>query len=367
MTMFTSDHELIISMERFSHMLKSVNCGETMKLAFKSNETFQYAIHAWNWTNEEEKNSFVMVANYAGCGEEQTRQPYYVYLVDFDISNLSAYLYANKTTWEEAAHTFHLDFGQIGGSNSPYNSNSTVSQSLNNVTSQPSISPRISKDDNLAGIDLTTNWSKDLFKTTIDGIGIGLSCIECGITGTIDILSRLEYGLKTPTVFTLKAQPKNVGMQMVVKLTAEGTLIGNWIWNDLLLSVPLLGGFNIPGILTFGPNLDINAGFDASALNGTAIIIAGSKATISDQAIAMINVSPLLYGQEGMKVDFSGWGPSITSVPLDINAQVEAEVEAHLQFSLQLSLELFSNYICCSLYIEANYLHRSRRRYSCSI
>jgi hypothetical protein len=68
-----------------------------------------------------------------------------------------------------------------------------------------------------------------------------------------------------------------------------------------------------------------------------------------------------------MKVDFSGWGPSITSVPLDINAQVEAEVEAHLQFSLQLSLELFSNYICCSLYIEANYLHRSRRRYSCSI
>jgi hypothetical protein len=367
MTMFTSDNEHVISLERFSYMLKSVNCSETIKLAFKSNETFQYAIHAWNWTNEEEKNNLIMIANYAGCGEEQVRQPYYVYHIDFDISNFTAYLYANKTTWEEAAHTFHLDFGQIGSSNSPYNSNSTVSQPLNNLTSQPSIFPRIKYDKKLAGIDLTYDWNKDLFNKTIGSIKIGLSCIECGITGMIDITSHIEYGFKKLTVFTVKAQPKHVGMDMVLELTAEGTLIRNLVWNNRLLSLPLFGGLRIPGILKFGPSLDIDAGFDASSLNATAVIIGGARAHISDDAIAMVDVAALLQRREGKKVDFSGWSPSITPVLLDITAEVEAVVKAYLQFSLVLSLQLFSNYISYSLYAEANHLYRTRRKCSCSI
>jgi hypothetical protein len=55
----------------------------------------------------------------------------------------------------------------------------------------------------------------------------------------------------------------------------------------------LAGGFDIPDVITFGPNLDIDAGFDAS--------------------------------------QFSGWGPSITLVPLDITAEVEVEANAYLQ------------------------------------
>jgi hypothetical protein len=46
--MFTRDNGLIISIKRFFYMLKSVNYSETIKLVFKSNKTFQYAIHAWN-------------------------------------------------------------------------------------------------------------------------------------------------------------------------------------------------------------------------------------------------------------------------------------------------------------------------------
>ena len=363
--MFTSDNERVISMERFSYMLESVNCSETIKLVFKSNKTFQYAIHAWNWINEEEKNSLIMIANYAGCGEEQVRQPYDVYYVGFDISNFTAYLYANKTTWEE--RTFHLNFGQIGGSNSPYNSNSTVSQPLNNLTIKPSIASRITLDREEAGLDLRQDWNKGLFKTTIRGIEIDLACINCGITGKIHVLSHVEFGPGTPTLFTIKAQPKDVGMHMVLKLTVEGTLAKNFVWNDRVLSIPIFGGFRIPHILTFGPSLDIDAGFDASALNGSAIVIAGAKARVSDDSIAMVNVTALIDKQIGNVIHFSGWSPSIKPVPLDITAEIEAELEAHLQFSLQLSLELFSNYISCSLYAEANHLYRNWRRYSCSI
>jgi hypothetical protein len=365
MTMFTSDNERVISMERFSYMLKSVNCSETIKLAFKSNETFQYAIHAWNWTNMEEKNSLIMIANYAGCGEEHVRQPYYVYYIGFDISNFTAYLYINKTTWEE--RTFHLDFGQIGGSNSPYNSNSTVSQPLNNLTSQPLIFPRITKDKKLAGIDLNQDWNKGLFKTTVSGIKIDLACIDCGITGKIEVFSHIEFGPWTPTLYTIKAQPTDVGMHMVLKLTVEGTLAKNFVWNDRILSIPIPGGFRIPYILKFGPSLDIDGGFDASALNGSAIIIVGARARVSDDAIAMVNITALMDKQIGNVIHFSGWSPTIKPVPLDITAEVEAELEAHLQFSLQLSLELFSNYISYSLYAEANHLYRNWRRYSYSI
>jgi hypothetical protein len=369
MTMFTGDNELVISMERFSHMLKSVNCGKTMKLTFKSNETFQYAIHAWNWTNEEEKNSFIMIANYKGCGKEGFRQPYCVHHVDYDMGNFTAYLYANETTWKEAAHTFHLDFGQIGGSNSPYYyGNSTTSQPLDNFTSKPSTIPRRATHDSQAGIDLTQNWNKGLFSTTIDGIQVGLSCIDCGITGKIEIAGHIKYGAAGVYVFTIKAQPKNVGMRMDLELTAEGKLIGNWVWNKHLLTLPLLGGFDIPGVLKFGPNLDIDAGFAASALNGTAIIRGGSKASISDNSIAMIDMLAVIYEDvEDLVWEFSGWSPSITPIPLDITAEVEAEANAYLQFSLQLSLDLFGNYDSCSSYTEANNLYKRRRKCSCSI
>ena len=368
MTMFTSDYKLVISMERFSHMLKSVNCGKTMKLTFKSNETFQYTIHAWNWVNEEEKNIFIMIANHKGCGDEGIRQPYYVYHVDYDIGNFTAYLSANKTTWKEAAHTSHLDFGQIGGSNSPYYGNSIVSQPLNNFTSKPSTISRRGTYDSWAGIDLTQNWNKGLFSTTIHGVQVGLSCIDCGITGQIEIAGHIEYGAAGVYVFTIKALPKNVGMRMNLKLTAEGTLIGNWVWNEHLLTLPLLGGFDIPGVIKFGPNLGIDAGFITSALNGTAIITGGSKASISDSSIAEIDVGAIVKENiENIIKQFSGWGPSITPIPLDITAEVEAEAKAYLQFSIQLSLDLFGNYDSCSLYAETNDLYRSRRKCSCSI
>jgi hypothetical protein len=352
MTMFTGDNELLISMERFSHMLKSVNCGKTMKLTFKSNETFQYAIHAWNWTNEEEKNSFIMIVNYKGCGKEGFRQPYYVHHVDYDMGNFTAYLYANKTTWKKAAHTFHLDFGQVGGSNSLFYSNSTMSQPLNNLTSKPSTIFHRATYEKQVGIDLTQNWNKGLFRTTIDGIQVGL----------------IEYSAAVVYVFTIDAQPKNVGMHMDLKLTAEGKLIGNWVWNKNLLTLPLLGGFDIPGILKLGPNLDIDAGFAASALNGSAIIRGGSKASISDNSIAKIDMLAVILGDvEDFVMKFSGWSPSITPIPLDITAEVEAEANAYLQFSLQLSFDLFSNYNSCSSYAEANNLYRRRRKCSCSI
>jgi hypothetical protein len=242
-----------------------------------------------------------------------------------------------------------------------------VSQPLNNLTIQPLIAPRITSDKKLAGIDLSRDWNKGLFKTRIHGMEIDVACIDCGITGKIDVLSHVEFGPGTPTLFTVRAQPKDVGMHMVLKLTAEGTLSRNYVWNDRVLSIPLFGGFRIPYVLKFGPSLDIDAGFDASALNGSAIIIAGAKARVSDDAIAMVNVTALMDKQIGHVVHFSGWSPSIKPVPLDITAEIEAEVEVHLQFSLQLSLELFSNYISCSLYAEANHLYRNWRRSSCSI
>jgi hypothetical protein len=155
---------------------------------------------------------------------------------------------------------------------------------------------------------------------------------------------------------------------MDLKLTAEGKLIGNWVWNKNLLTLPLLGGFDIPGILKLGPNLDIDAGFAASALNGSAIIRGGSKASISDNSIAKIDMLAVMLGDvEDFVEKFSGWSPSITPIPLDITAEVEAEANAYLQFSLQLSFDLFSNYNSCSLYAAANDLYRRRRKCSCSI
>jgi hypothetical protein len=99
-------------MERFAGELKSVDCSSNMMMTFISNSTFQTAIASWSWVNFNEKRTFILIANYAGCSPDNARQPWLVSDVDYDFSNLVAHLNATQKSWPEIAHTFSLDFGK---------------------------------------------------------------------------------------------------------------------------------------------------------------------------------------------------------------------------------------------------------------
>src|SRR5205814_2118567 len=90
MTLYAASGELIISMERFRGMLKSVQCSEHMVLAFNSDTSFQYAIHAWKWVNEADRNSFIIIADDPACAPRDQRRPFNISGIHYDEQKFTA-------------------------------------------------------------------------------------------------------------------------------------------------------------------------------------------------------------------------------------------------------------------------------------
>lgn len=65
-TLVMEDGRKLVSMERFEGLTKSVTCGEKMTLEFVDQKSFEYAIEAWGWVNEDADGQFVMIANHEG-------------------------------------------------------------------------------------------------------------------------------------------------------------------------------------------------------------------------------------------------------------------------------------------------------------
>ena len=83
MTLYAPDGLQIVMMERFETLTSKVDCkgddGE-MSLTFKSKAAFKHALKTWAFINKSAEKRFLLIANHAGCGPDDERQPYmYVY------------------------------------------------------------------------------------------------------------------------------------------------------------------------------------------------------------------------------------------------------------------------------------------------
>jgi hypothetical protein len=176
---YTKDDELVISMERFAHELKAVNCSQNMWLTFKSNDTFQYVMQTWNWVNVYGTRSFIMVANYPGCGVDSSREPWVVNNVRAYNSSLTIYLDATKKTWQEVLHTYDLDFGDF------VPPQSTKERRFLDVNFDKSFT-----------VDLSSQLPTELFKTTTpNNITLAVDCINCGTKGTLVFAGHISASL----------------------------------------------------------------------------------------------------------------------------------------------------------------------------
>lgn len=79
MTLYAPDGLPIVLMERFEGLTSSVDCkGDDgdMSLTFLSEKAYSYALKIWGYINEDNDKQFLLIANHAGCGPDDERQPY---------------------------------------------------------------------------------------------------------------------------------------------------------------------------------------------------------------------------------------------------------------------------------------------------
>jgi hypothetical protein len=307
------DTENILSLEKFYGMLISVDCTkEGVTLQFKDDETFAYAKRVWDWVNGADDHSFVMVAGAGDCGMNEHRQPFLVSKLAYDEDQNIAHLTADPKDWQAIAHTYNLTVGDL---------------------SMPEV-------DGLKARDVTKDLSLDVstsfpfsFKVTEDGLSSQLECSDCGTTGHVQFELKVSTVLFIPTGASMKLSPKSVSAKAQIKWTESGELTKSKTFKKTIVSIPL-ESITIPGgIVDIGPNLDIDVGFEISAISGSASISSGATVSLSDSAIVEIN---LLNPSENK---FSGWTPSVNPIPVTVDAKISGGIAIFAQPSLKLVAE----------------------------
>ena len=330
MTMFTADDELIISMERFAHVLKTVNCNESMTMSFQSNSSYQDAIKSWDWVNFSENRTFIMIANAPGCGAARSRQPWVVNWAEYDPTHLTVHLNATKKDWKEVAHTYNMDFGQY-------------------APTAPSNHTKRMSFDNSASLDLTAQAPAQFFTqlNIPNGISFSLTCTKCGTTGKLLMSGHIETSWFQMTNFTVKAVPQGVAANLNMKFSLAMTVPGTQFAPDpvTFFTIPL-DGFAIPGLLQLGPALTLGAGISITGAQGSASINAQISATIPDTAIAEYQLA------EPRGATFSGWEPQFSNGPIDISEALTASVDVFGRAEVGVSLEVLGTGIDIGLVLK---------------
>jgi hypothetical protein len=318
MTMFTGDEELIVSMERFAQELKAVNCSQNMMMSFKSNSSYQSAIQSWDWVNFNEQRTFIMIANYPGCGADNTRQPWVVSNVDYDPKHLIVHLNATKKEWTEVAHTYNLDFGQY--------------------SAPASSKARRMSFDKQVNLDLTAILPAS-FTTSVDivpNLNVGVTCSNCGTKGTLTLAGHVETSWWDVQTFTITANPTGVQMDLNLGISVSATdpalSFNPAPWDFFTLP---LGGFEIPELVTLGPELTLGAGFGIAGVTGTATISTSITGTIPDSSTAVINV---LGDNRG--ATYSGWVPVWSAGPMDVSEKISSSIEVFGNAKVGVALEV---------------------------
>lgn len=323
MTLHGKDQELVISMERFASELASVTCGENLSMTFTSNETYTQVISEWDWVNLHENNTFILIENYKGCGTDNTRQPWAVSSASYDNEHHAVHLKATKKTWQEAAHTYSMDFGKYSP---PQPASSAHKRGL---LGMPDISASGSK---TWSIPMTQTLPSSLFKSATHGtLQFAVDCVSCGTKGTIELTGHVESSLKNGlTVFSVSAVPKAFTSTLALKLSGTGSLGSTWTQQATFLTVTV-PGFSIPQILTVGPNLKFSGGLTVSKITGSAQISSGITATVPDTSVASVDFAT-------SAVDVKGWTPTFKADPVTFSAQVDSEVSLYVQIAVAISL-----------------------------
>lgn len=95
--------------------------------------------------------------------------------------------------------------------------------------------------------------------------------------------------------------------------------------------------------MTFGPNIQINAGFQVDYIGGSASVTTGISAVIPDSSIAKVDLAAK------KPVQISGWLPQIRTQPVEIQAQIDAEVHLYTEIAVAVTLEVLG--MCLFLFL----------------
>jgi hypothetical protein len=331
---FTKADEYVLDLHAFADELRDFSCRkpESLTLHFKHNASYAQAVDAWSWVKGNNSRAFILVEDHPACktsDDDRQRRPWLV--TDMDtVGNMSVSLKASKKTWKEVLHTYDMNFGQSHPPNTTTDGNSSLLDARSWYNPSYDWTPSLS-------IPLTYTFPRAILSDTVEDVGIDLICESCGTTGTLEIAGSISASLfdgltKMELTVTAKAVTANVALGVQVRASPTQEWLNPYTNQFLIAAIPIGDlGISIPGLLTVGPNLQINGGITADQIQGAALFKSGVKASIPDPSTVGID----LKGKK--KLSATGWTPKLDWDPLSVSASVNLTTEIYTEIAAAIS------------------------------
>ncbi|KAG8530110.1 uncharacterized protein KY384_005592 [Bacidia gigantensis] len=317
MTLFAPDGLQIVMMERFEGLTSAVDCqgnDGTLSLTFKSQDAFNYALKTWSTINDHEDHRFLMIANHAGCGPDDERQPYIISKITEKTDSWTTFLAAQPAPWEDVAGTYDLDFGKVYPTKNSKLKHRGIGDWLDDVKDTigdvaEDVKDGVEKVGD--GIADTVQGNADFSKSVSFPVNMlspnekhniwedpegrfSLDCVNCYVQGSFQVTGHLSVKGWHLEDLSLDASPQNFNAQLGLEASVTATtkkLSQTLGYQKEIFSAAIPdAGIKVPGLFTLGAKISYNVGFNAS-IAGTAKFDFGLKSTLPNTAKAVLNIA----------------------------------------------------------------------------
>ncbi|KAJ5171851.1 hypothetical protein N7492_004444 [Penicillium capsulatum] len=309
------DEANIVSMEKFRHLLTSVNCTNNgMIVEFEDTRAFGYTQRGWQWVNDDDDRKLIFVTGSKHCGWNPHRMPFVVSSIVFDRESLKAKLSGVASDWKKLFRNYEVTVGK-----------------------DPESSP--SRRDWDSEASLSFNHKIPLSKSIPvpgKGLSVDISCDGCETKGSFDFGVHIKTSTGIPESASLTLSPNDVSARFTPRLGLSGNLTKEISNEYELIKIPV-EGFSIPGgVLDLGPEIVFSFGYQISQVQGSAGITSGVTLSLKDSAELEIDfLSP--------DVSAGGWTPHVETHPMTIDAKIKAEAEIYTKAEVQFSASILDH------------------------
>jgi hypothetical protein len=308
-------------MEKFRHLLKSVDCTDNgMVVEFEDTRAFGYTQRGWQWVNDDDDRKLILVMGSKQCGWNSHRTPFIVSSIAFDKPSLKAKLSGVASDWKRLFRNYEITVGkapELSTSRRDWDSDASLSFNHKIPLSQSIPIP---------GGDLS----------------VDISCEECETKGSFDFGVHIKTSYGAPESASITLSPNGVSASLTPRLGLSGNITNEISDEFELVSIPVQG-ISIPGgVLELGPEVVFSFGYQIGPVRGSAGISSGVTLSLEDSAELEIDfLSP--------DVSAGGWTPQVETQPMKIDAKIEAGAEIYTKAEVQFSASILGMYDSASM------------------
>ncbi|KAL2786871.1 hypothetical protein BJX66DRAFT_20333 [Aspergillus keveii] len=309
------DDETVISIDRFKHLLTSIQCtNRSMAVSFKNDEAYGYIKRGWQWLNDVDPHKLVVIAGAGDCRWNPTRIPFAASTVVFNDAANTAKLVGKAMAWKDFQN-YELTVGKY---RPVYGSSSVSQRDIDKTMTLP--------------FDLPLPFSSGKIQTPVDNLDLTWFCADCGTQGSFDFGFHIETKNGVPNGASITLSPNGVKAVLTPRIAIQAD-IGGDIDDEWEIGKIPVGGISIPGgILDVGPQITFSLGYSIGPLQGSAGITTGVTVSIPDD-------SELEIGLISPDVSSTGWSPDLETKPVTVDARLLGEVLVYVKASIDLSAE----------------------------